>query len=218
MFINGRLVSAATHRPGFRLTDKLKRNFLGAAALKDAEGRFKGVIDEVRISKTMRYTQHFFPPARLKTDEKTLALYHFDAAHGNKLIDSSGNNNHGTIVGAKWVKEIGPGWYIPYDNDRRAAEYVLANGGAVQIDGLDRYLKSPRALPVVSFRLSRATLADNPVTDQGLGCLQDLPELRYLDLRDTQVTVEAAAKLKKLIPDCRILTGKRPPVKASKPR
>ncbi len=64
---------------------------------------FQGLIDTVRISKTARYRNDFVPAANLPTDQDTLALYHFDEGSGDVLKDSSGNNHHGQIGGAKWV-------------------------------------------------------------------------------------------------------------------
>ena len=65
---------------------------------------FHGIIDEVRISNTARYTEDFTPEERFEPDEHTLALYHFDEGSGDVLKDSSGNGHDGKIVGAKWVK------------------------------------------------------------------------------------------------------------------
>ena len=65
---------------------------------------FLGTIDEVRISKTPRYTADFTPAERFEPDEHTLALYHFDDAAGTTLADASGNGRNGTIHGAKWVR------------------------------------------------------------------------------------------------------------------
>ncbi len=64
---------------------------------------FKGVIDEVRISKVARYTDDFAPPGKLKSDKNTLALYHLDDGKGKVAKDASGNALHGTVVGAKWL-------------------------------------------------------------------------------------------------------------------
>jgi len=66
--------------------------------------QFNGVIDEVRISNVARYTEDFTPAKRFEADEHTLALYHFDEGEGDVLKDSSGNDHHGTISDAKWVK------------------------------------------------------------------------------------------------------------------
>jgi hypothetical protein len=57
-----------------------------------------GSIDEVRISNTARYTTNFTPPRRLSTDASTVGLWHLDDATGTMAIDSSGNNNTGTLM------------------------------------------------------------------------------------------------------------------------
>ena len=61
-----------------------------------------GEIDEVRISKSVRYKNDFTPQVRMVNDQDTLALYHFDEGRSNILKDSSGNGHHGTIVAPKW--------------------------------------------------------------------------------------------------------------------
>ena len=63
------------------------------------------MIDEIRLSKTIRYTENFDVPTRLETDEDTLALYRFDEGKGLTLADSSGNKNHGEVRGAQWVTD-----------------------------------------------------------------------------------------------------------------
>ena len=65
---------------------------------------FHGIIDEVRISNTARYSEDFTPQRRFEPDEHTMALYHFDEGSGDVLKDASGNGHDGKIVGAKWVK------------------------------------------------------------------------------------------------------------------
>jgi len=65
---------------------------------------FAGLIDAVRISHTARYTQAFQPEANLAADGDTTALYRFDEGQGEVLKDSSGNEHHGRIVGAKWIR------------------------------------------------------------------------------------------------------------------
>lgn len=57
-----------------------------------------------RISSTARYSDDFQPIQSFEADEHTVALYHFDEGQGDVLHDSSGNNHHGKIVGAKWVR------------------------------------------------------------------------------------------------------------------
>lgn len=62
-----------------------------------------GNIEQVRISKAIQYKDDFEVPERLSPNAETLALYHFEAGEGGKLMDASGNDHHGVIHGASWV-------------------------------------------------------------------------------------------------------------------
>jgi hypothetical protein len=64
---------------------------------------FRGVIDTVRISNVARYRGTFKPPSSFESDKQTVALYRFDEGSGDVLKDSSGNGQHGKIIGAGWV-------------------------------------------------------------------------------------------------------------------
>ncbi len=97
LFVDGKLVD---HLPDAPLTDKINQRWSIGAQL-------VGIIDEVRISNTARYSQDFIPAARFETDDKTTALYHFDEGTGDVLRDASGNGADGKIVGAKWVRADG---------------------------------------------------------------------------------------------------------------
>ena len=59
---------------------------------------FTGYIDEVRISKDVRYDANkkgFIPDGKFKNDAKTVALWHFDEPGGaQKFSDASGNAHH----------------------------------------------------------------------------------------------------------------------------
>jgi len=84
---------------------------------------FRLTMDEVRFSKVARYTKTFTPALRFETDKDTLALYHFDSGKGDDLKDSSGNEHHGTIAGAKWVNADGsaiasqPNYALQFDGE-----------------------------------------------------------------------------------------------------
>ena len=68
---------------------------------------FKGLITEVRISKSPRYQGSFIPQFRFAADENTVALYHFDEGQGTNVVDSSGNGNHGVVQGANaWSAKL----------------------------------------------------------------------------------------------------------------
>ncbi len=61
-------------------------------------GHFAGYIDEVRISKVVRYNtakRGFTPRTKFKNDAKTVALWHFDEPRGTRAFsDTSGNAYH----------------------------------------------------------------------------------------------------------------------------
>jgi len=63
-----------------------------------------GSIDEVRVSKSARYTQDFVPVNQFETDPDTLALYHCDEGRDDILHDASGHEHHGKLVGVKWIR------------------------------------------------------------------------------------------------------------------
>ncbi|MDX1945452.1 MAG: SUMF1/EgtB/PvdO family nonheme iron enzyme [Pirellulaceae bacterium] len=78
----------------------------------DATGKlgvfWDGLIDEVRISTTARYTQNFNPKRRFETDQHTAVLYHFDEATGEIARDASNHGRHGKIVAASWISDADP--------------------------------------------------------------------------------------------------------------
>jgi len=52
---------------------------------------FSGWVDEIRISKIIRYTSNFtLPNAPFNPDANTVGLYHFDEGSGTTILDSSG--------------------------------------------------------------------------------------------------------------------------------
>jgi eukaryotic-like serine/threonine-protein kinase len=73
-------------------------------SLDSAKTAFSGDYDEVRVSRVARYDENFTPQIRFEPDADTLALYHCDENGGEQLLDSSGNEQHGKIIGrAKWI-------------------------------------------------------------------------------------------------------------------
>lgn len=76
---------------------------------------FTGLLTEVRISDTLRYTNDYITPsARFTSDSHTLGLYHFTEGAGDTLHDSSNHPqgpNHGfryfggTPAGPQWSND-----------------------------------------------------------------------------------------------------------------
>lgn len=59
-----------------------------------------GLVDEVRVSRGVRYSGRGFTPARrLSPDDRTALLLHMDGAAGSYLFDSSGRGAHARLVG-----------------------------------------------------------------------------------------------------------------------
>ena len=83
LFVNGKLMKSLPlggqfASSGFPLT-------IGASPSPNAAGidyPFAGIIDGIRVSKTVRYTKDFEPPLRMESDNDTLALYDFSAGLG----------------------------------------------------------------------------------------------------------------------------------------
>ena len=105
LYFDGRL-AASTSIPAGDLRPAESSAALGGGT--GSNGAFDGIIDELRISQSERYVGEFTPAPRHEPDADTLALYHFDEGIGDVLNDSSGNNYHGKITGARWVRVGSP--------------------------------------------------------------------------------------------------------------
>jgi hypothetical protein len=109
LFIDGHQV-ARREKHVFAKASPLKTGYrgtvIGSQHLQGMTGR-SGIecsIYELRISKSVRYVKDFVPGKRFSPDKDTIALYHCDEGAGDILVDSSGHNHNGRIVGPQWVK------------------------------------------------------------------------------------------------------------------
>jgi len=64
------------------------------------------LLDEIRISDNVRYTENFTPALRHNPDEHTLGLWHFDEGSGMVAHDSSSHGSDGTFEeSVKWTTD-----------------------------------------------------------------------------------------------------------------
>ena len=78
----------------------------GRPPAKSFWGSFTGYIDEVRISKDVRYDvekKGFMPREKFKKDAKTVALWHFDEPGGTQQFSDASRNAH-HLVGKNGAK------------------------------------------------------------------------------------------------------------------
>jgi serine/threonine protein kinase/formylglycine-generating enzyme required for sulfatase activity len=129
IFLDGRKISATDLPADFKPNTK-------PSVFLRLGGNFVGRMEEIRISKVARYTQDFTPQQRFEPDANTLALYHFDEGSGDVLKDSSGNNHHAKIVGAKWVKADG----TPIGPPPSASQFALRYDGKAKVEVPDLLL------------------------------------------------------------------------------
>jgi hypothetical protein len=77
--------------------------FLGSPST--ATDKFKGVLDEVRLSTIARYSGTFTPVRHPASDGNTVGLYHVDEGTGTTAVDASGHENATLAAGAGFTLE-----------------------------------------------------------------------------------------------------------------
>lgn len=67
------------------------------------EWSFQGLIDEVRLSSTVRYDEEFEVPTTFQPDDDTTALWHFDEGEGLTFRDAAGGYSGSMDEAVQWV-------------------------------------------------------------------------------------------------------------------
>lgn len=101
LFLNGKQVAKG---PGNKPVDDSPIFVIGDIGTLYSGHHFKGAIRSVRLSKGVRYTADFNPPATFEPDENaatgnTLLIYDASATYGDEVTDLSGNAAHGIRAG-----------------------------------------------------------------------------------------------------------------------
>lgn len=93
---------------------------IGAAAYAAGFG-WKGQIDEVRLSKSVRYSGSYtVPTGPFAADDKTFGLWHLDEGTGQTLADSSGGGHNGFLGTTPNAENMDPAWvYTPCFSELR---------------------------------------------------------------------------------------------------
>ncbi|WP_182867329.1 protein kinase domain-containing protein [Rhodopirellula sp. JC639] len=117
LFVDGKLQYRKTATEPFAAGEK---DFIIAADPTNATGvsrHLRGLFDEVRFSRTVRYRDDFLPPRRHENDAQTILLYHFDDPSPEHAIDATGNGFDGRIHRGRVVPagELPPGFDRPAD-------------------------------------------------------------------------------------------------------
>ena len=103
IFVDGHLAGAAPVAPG--LTHLDGGSFVSVGGWGDGSGSAADfAIDEIRLSKEVRYTTDFTPPRRFEVDAKTVALWHLDEGNGTSATDA-------TAAKAALKLHAGAGWH-----------------------------------------------------------------------------------------------------------
>ncbi|MDZ4773272.1 MAG: LamG-like jellyroll fold domain-containing protein [Planctomycetota bacterium] len=106
LYVDGELVASKAGKGKRKLNDLPL--MIGADVTKEAtpESFFDGRIDEIRISKSARYTENFTPQRRFDPDGDALLLLHMDAEVGPWAYDGSGRGHHVTRIGQPVLVDV----------------------------------------------------------------------------------------------------------------
>ncbi len=119
---------------------------------------------------------------------------------GGDMIGTLGEEDGKPILITKWKmgqKEGGTTLRLKTnDPDRAAAEWVIAQGGSVSINGRD--IKVVADLPQERFALWNVNLDSTKTTDAGMAQLKDLTQLSFINLNGTTVSDAALVHLKRI--------------------
>jgi hypothetical protein len=99
IFIDG--VESVYGRTGTELSDATAYDMtMGGRA--DEGSSFYGIIDELRVSSSARYTSDFTTEQAPEVDSETVLLLHMDEGYGDSLTDETGNGHDGSVDSATW--------------------------------------------------------------------------------------------------------------------
>jgi len=149
---------------------------------------YDGLLDEVRVSTTLRYGGASFPrpTAPHAADSSTAGLYHFDTGSGTQALDSSANATHGVLQPmTDWVADspFGAATDRPALDGGAAAGAISFTVNAAGSDDFGRLLALPPGFGAaeLTFELwlkpddtfATGTCADGTTAQRTQWCTQD---------------------------------------------
>jgi hypothetical protein len=163
---------------------------------------YRGLFDELRISRVLRYTGNFTrPSAPFRPDANTVGLYHFDEGEGDYIYDSSGaffaggpsnatRRFGGSPAGPVWVAQtpfttppasvVGE-WSGPYNWPLVAVHVaLLRTGNVLVLDGGTDLNIGGTSARLWDPRTNTFTPVPNTVTDLFCSAHSFLPDGRLL--------------------------------------
>lgn len=107
VFVDGTLLGSTSHSG--TINDPSSPSVTLGSNIQGSQ-KLVGLLDEVRVSNSARYSQSFSPLRRYSTDANTVAIWHLDEGSGQSLTDSSGNGNSGTLGADGSIASDDPTW------------------------------------------------------------------------------------------------------------
>lgn len=120
--------------------------FIGGASDQNIN-QCDGILDEVRVSSVVRYTDTFTPERTLGSDANTLAYWPLDEGSGTTAADASGNGHDATLTGSPlpvWVS-MADDKALQFDGSQNYAETAASDafqGSTITIEARIRILSS----------------------------------------------------------------------------
>ncbi len=140
IYVDGTLAATQAYTAGSANSTTSRLFINGAIPAAGATGYGDNLIDEVRVSNSVRYTGTSFTPSpTFVPDTSTIGLWHFNEGVGTTVLDSGANGNHGALTGGPlWVVGQDGGTPPPPDTTPPAAPTAvtatdLGTGGSIRV-------------------------------------------------------------------------------------
>ena len=125
IYVDGNLAASDNSDTGFWGIDTGQASIGGETNLGESHNRFNGIIDEVRIFDkvlTRKEIQNNYNESKTNQAMSFILQWRLNENSGITAIDSSNNENNGTIIDASWISAVNQSG-LHFDGD----EYIVKN-------------------------------------------------------------------------------------------